>query len=256
MTYSRYFRPAGDDAGREHGEFLRFPLTDNNYLVSAGFWATVLDMAQQGCRERGFLPQPRLTVYFRDLFFSRMYRTRRDFGRLWDELEPMSPIGYRPPTIGRPELGRQLTFGPFGRLVLYEQDEETIFSTNQSSSIEWEMVVNGQFPHQPVIWQLSTVDFLKFLRAITKTLSGDGRTLQSRLNLDVLGDGFLIRARRIYHLKFTNALIPAIRGLGRDGERMLVADQKKLRNYQKIWFGDTDQLKHMMCWQQVRVCGV
>lgn len=255
MAY-QYIRPAGDVAGREHGDFLRFPLTNNDHLVSSAFWSTALDLARAGCRERGFLPQPQLTVYFRDLFFSRIYRSRRDFDRLWEELEPISQIGYRPATLGRAELGRQLTFGPFSRLVIYEQDEETIFSTNQSSSIEWETVVGGQFPHQPVIWQLPVADFLKFLRTVEATLSGDGRTLQARLNLDVLGDGFLVRARRVYHLRFTKVLIPAILGLGRDGERMLEADRKKVSNYQKIWFGDTATLKQMMCWQQTRVCGM
>ena len=235
--------------GREHGEFLHMPLTNSDYMFNPRFWAIALDRANAGCGERGYAPQRNLIIHFRDLFFSREYHRRLDFDQLWQDLEEMCPIGYRPGTTGRPELGRRLTFGSPGRLVLFEENSETVLSTTSSSYEDLALIASGKFIHPAIVWRLSAVEFLIFLRAVGKCLNAPGKTSQARLNLDVLGDGFLIRTRWLYHPRLDSVMRESLLSIGRAGTQIIRADGKKLHNYSKLWFGDQVALKQMMCWQ-------
>jgi hypothetical protein len=253
----RYIRPQQDVPGREHGVSLPFILTNSEYLVDSIMWDAAFEYIKDGCLQRGLLPEPNLQIYFRDLFFSRMYQKRRDFDLLWEGLEPITEIGYRPATLGRLDLpGRQLTFGPRQRLVLYEHYQETVLSTTLASPADFTTVLEGNFPHQPIFWQLKLTEFLTFLRVISQLLKGEGQTLQARLNIDVLGSCFLLRARRVYAPRFKSSFRQLLSDLGSEGEQMLNADRKRPAAYQKLWYGEVNSLKQMMVWQQLRVRGI
>ncbi len=249
-----FFNPVGQTGyEREHGFLFPFALSSRQHLVNCCGWLQAFEYVKVGCKERGWPPHHHLTVHFRDVYFSRIYQRRVDFDRLWEKVSPFTKVQYRPATLGNPLLGRQLTFcSGFGRvgLVLYEDGQETVFSLQAASATDLPVILEGRFANLPVMWQTSVAEFVEFLQAVADCLNSPGKTLQSRLNLDVLGDGFLIRARGVYRPAMSPILSELLPAFGRQGMQILTAERKGLSNYAKIWFGDVAALKQQIMSRQ------
>lgn len=235
---------------KEHGYYFPLDLTRQDGLFDIHAWAAAFIYADEGVRAMAQEPEQQLTVHLRDLYFCKKYQVWRDFNLVEEAFSHLGVPRYEllPPDDWKTKHRVSVSLQNTGhRLTLAEQEEQIILSFGGCSSQDLAVIKQGRFPNPPAIFTVERMKFLLFLAGVASLLRGDGELDQARVNLDVQGRGFLIRARRVNH-----APMPA--GLQRllntsDMEKLdwiLESTRQHPDNYQKIWLAPDREIRTLL----------
>ena len=190
-------------------EMFSMPLVNPASLFSTAAWKEAFNVVAEKAEEHGYMfrPEHRAVLVIQDLYFARFFAEGefRGFKLAQKLFEPLGHVKERfvQPNDRNNEYG--LVVRPAGTafdLQLYEFMGAVCFSVGRSVASDMGIIGLGKFPHQPVRWEIRVGDFLDFLSAVERVLTGYGDTSSCRVFMRVdfpdLEPKYFIQVRTLF----------------------------------------------------------